>query len=97
MALGTAIYNMPGLTHQGDVDGFWTAPTAPDFGLMADFRRVVLHRTQVNGGYFSKAAIARAVAATVPRLEAALPDALVSAARATREGEADAGRLAEVY
>ena len=97
MALGTAIYNMPGLTHQGDIDGFWTAPTAPDLGLMADFRRVVLHRTQVNGGYFSKSAIVRAVAATVPRLEATLPDALVSAARTIREGEADAGRLAEVY
>jgi capsular polysaccharide export protein len=97
MALGTAIYNMPGLTHQGDIDGFWTAPTAPDLGLMSDFRRVVLHRTQVNGGYFSKAAIARAVAATVPRMEAALPDARVAAARTIREGEADAGRLAEVY
>lgn len=97
LALGTAIYNMPGLTHQGDIDGFWTAPVAPDLELMSDFRRVVLHRTQVNGGYFSKSAIARAVAAAVPRIEMALPDAMVAAARIIREGEAGAGRLAEVY
>ncbi|WP_375464488.1 capsule biosynthesis protein [uncultured Methylobacterium sp.] len=97
LAVGTAIYNMPGLTHQGDIDSFWTSPTAPDMDLMADFRRLVLHRTQVNGGYFSKPAIARAVASSVPRMEAALPDAFVAAARATREGGAGAGRLAEVY
>ena len=97
LALGTAIYNMPGLTHQGDIDGFWTGPVAPDLGLMSDFRRVVLHRTQVNGGYFSKSAIARAVAAAVPRIEMALPDAMVAAVRIIREGEAGSGRLAEVY
>ncbi|GJE62232.1 capsule biosynthesis protein [Methylobacterium trifolii] len=96
-ALGTAIYNMPGLTHQGDIDGFWTAPTPPDMGLMSDFRRVVLHRTQVNGGFFSKSAIARAVAGSVPRLEAALPDAMVAAAREIREGAEAEGSLAPVY
>jgi capsular polysaccharide export protein len=97
LATGTAIYNMAGLTHQGDVDSFWTNPTAPDMGLMADFRRVVLHRTQVNGGFFSHAAIARAVAGTVPRIEAALPDSMVAAARTIRDGTEDGGRLAPVY
>ncbi|KAB1068261.1 capsule biosynthesis protein [Methylobacterium planeticum] len=97
LATGTAIYNMPGLTHQGDVDSFWTKPAAPDMALMTDFRRVVLHRTQVNGGFFSHAAIDRAVAGTVPRIEAALPDAMVAAARAIREGTEDSGRLAPVY
>lgn len=97
LAVGTAIYNMAGLTHQGDIDGFWTDPTAPDMALMADFRRVVLHRTQVNGGYFSKPSIARAVSGAVPRMEAALPDALVAAARTIRAGGAGDGRLAEIY
>ena len=96
-AVGTAIYNMPGLTHQGDIDGFWTAPTAPDMDLMADFRRVVLHRTQVNGGFFSKGAIARAVAGSVPRMESALPDAMLAAARAVREASERDGELAPVY
>lgn len=96
-AVGTAIYNMPGLTHQGELDGFWSNPTAPDMGLMADFRRVVLHRTQVNGGFFSKEAIERAVAGSVPRMESALPDAMLAAARATREKSASDGALAPVY
>ncbi|MGU3541131.1 capsule biosynthesis protein [Methylobacterium sp. A54F] len=97
LAMGTAIYNMPGLTHQGGLDTFWTAPVAPDSDLMRDFRRVVLHRTQVNGGFFSRQAIERAVAATVPKLEATLPDAVVAAAQAAREGTEGDGHLAAVY
>ena len=97
LATGTAIYNMPGLTHQGGLDTFWTDPVAPDMALMADFRRVVLHQTQVNGGFFSKEAIQRAVSGTVPRIEARLPDALVEAARGLREGAEEDGRLAPVY
>lgn len=96
-AVGTAIYNMAGLTHQGDLDGFWTDPTPPEMDLVADFRRVVLHRTQVNGGFFSKDAIGRAVAGAVPRLEAALPDATVAAARSIRERAGEEGRFAPVY
>lgn len=96
-AVGTAIYNMAGLTHQADLDGFWTNPTPPDMGLMADFRRVVLHRTQVNGGFFSKGAIERAVAGSVPRMESALPDSMLAAARVIREGGESDGQLAPVY
>lgn len=97
LAQGDAIYNMPGLTHQGGPDSFWTAPEAPDMGLVADFRRVVLHRTQVNGGFFSRPAIARAVAGSVPRLEAALPASALAAARAVREGSLEPQALAPVY
>jgi capsular polysaccharide export protein len=73
LALGTAIYAIPGLTHAGGLDAFWTAPERPDGALMADFHRVVLHRTQVNGGFFSREAIERAVTGAVFRLEAAAP------------------------
>ena len=97
LALGTAIYNMAGLTHQGDIDGFWTDPAKPDMELMSDFRRIVLHRTQVNGGFFSKPAIERAVAGSVPRLESTLPDAMVATARVIREGGSGDGHLATAY
>jgi capsular polysaccharide export protein len=73
VALGTAIYAIPGLIHAGPLDGFWANPTVPDGALMADFRRVVLHRSQVNGGYFSRESIDRAVTGAVFRLEAAVP------------------------
>lgn len=97
LATGVAIYNVPGLTHQGDIDSFWHAPTPPDMALMADFRRVVMHRTQINGGYFSTSAIERAVAGAVPRLEAVLPPAALAIARATREPAAEGGSLSPAY
>lgn len=96
-AAGAAIYNLAGLTHQGGINSFWTAPTPPDSELMSDFRRVVLHRSQVNGGYFSHAAIARAVAGTIPRLEATLPASALAAAASIREASDPAQELAPVY
>ena len=50
-ALGMAIYNIPGLTHQGGLDSFWTAPEAPDDSLFRAFRTVVIAKTQINGAY----------------------------------------------
>ncbi|GJD32993.1 hypothetical protein PMNALOAF_4274 [Methylobacterium adhaesivum] len=97
LATGEAIYNLPGLTHPGGLGTFWTAPVAPDADLMRDFRRVVLHRTQVNGGFFSREAIARAVAGTVPRLEATLPAAALAAAQAGRAEAGDTQDFAPVY
>lgn len=47
-ALGRAIYDLPGLTHQGDLAAFWRAPTAPDPALLAAFRGYLLRRTQLN-------------------------------------------------
>lgn len=97
LAFGQAVYNMPGLTHQGDIDTFWHEPSPPEQALMEDFRRVVMHRTQINGGYFSPSAIERAVAGAVPRLESALPPAAQAAARDRREGQERAGRLSPAY
>ncbi|GJE55520.1 hypothetical protein EKPJFOCH_2011 [Methylobacterium thuringiense] len=97
LATGSAIYNMPGLTHQGGIDSFWHAPTPPDLDLMADFRRVVIHRTQINGGYFSKPAIERAVAGAVPRLESVLPPVALALARSARESGTEDGTLSPVY
>lgn len=97
LATGSAIYNLPGLTHQAGLNTFWTAPVAPDDGLMADFRRIVLHRTQVNGGFFSPAAITRAVTGVIPRLEATLPAAALAAAAASRSGESEPQQWSPVY
>ena len=51
MVLGSAIYNMPGLTHQSGMDQFWSSPESPDPSLFQAFRRVVMGRTQINGAY----------------------------------------------
>lgn len=68
VVLGKAIYDMPGLTHQGGLDSFWTAPQAPDPGLYDAFRRVVVHRTQISGAYAIREGIERAVPAITKRL-----------------------------
>ncbi len=68
MALGSAIYNLPGLTHQTGLDAFWTSPTAPDARLYAAFRRTVIARTQINGGYSSRRGAALAAPAVSERL-----------------------------
>lgn len=60
-ALADPIYNMRGLTHQGDLADFWTDPQAPEEDLYHAFRHVLLHVNQVNGDFFTKTGIEHAV------------------------------------
>lgn len=59
--LGEAIYQMPGLTHQGDLDSFWHQPESPDPALFDAFRKTVIHTTQINGGFYTTGGIEMAV------------------------------------
>ncbi len=68
IVLGRAIYDMLGLTHQGGLDRFWTAPEVPDAKLYLAFRKVVLAETQVNGAF----ATARGRALAVPAVSKGL-------------------------
>ena len=61
ITLGDPIYNMPGLTCQGDLDEFWRVAEGPDPELYRRFRNTVIHTTQVNGGLYSRQGIALAV------------------------------------
>ena len=74
IALGSAIYDLPGLTFQGDLDEFWTAGGPPDPSLLDAFRRVLADRALIPGSFFSKRGIEVAVDAAVDRLEAAASD-----------------------
>lgn len=71
IALGHAVYNLPGLTVQGALDDFWRAPTPPDAQLYDAFRRVLAARAMIPGGFFSEAGLRVAVDAAVNRLGAA--------------------------
>jgi len=51
--LGRAFYDLPGLTHQGDLAGFWARPETPDMSLFSAFRWTVMARTQINGSFFT--------------------------------------------
>ena len=60
-AMANPIYHMPGLTHQGELADFWTDPQLPDEDLYHAFRHVLLHVNQVNGDFFTRRGIERAV------------------------------------
>ncbi len=51
--LGTAIYDIEGLTYQGSLDDFWQAPTPPDMEFFRIFRRALIHATQARGEFGS--------------------------------------------
>ena len=67
-ALGAAIYDMPGLTYQGNLDSFWRHGKQPDRRLFRWFRNTVIHTTQINGGLYSGESIDMSVTAALPRL-----------------------------
>ncbi len=71
IALGRSVYDLPGLTHQGPLETFWTAPTPPDAGLLDAFRRVLAHACLLEGDFFTTGGIASGVAGAVGRIEAA--------------------------
>ncbi len=50
-ALGTAIYDLPGLTFQGGLDAFWTEGVKPDEARLALFLRALTAAIQVPGGF----------------------------------------------
>jgi capsular polysaccharide export protein len=67
--LGTAIYDVPGLTSGGSLDDFWVAPRRPDASLFHAFKSVLIARCMVPGGFYSDAGLNLAVAGAVARLE----------------------------
>lgn len=61
LALSDPIYNLQGLTCQLPLHAFWHAPTPPIHERFVQFRRCVMHATQINGGFYSSAGMGLAV------------------------------------
>ncbi len=68
IALGSAIYNIEGLTFQGSLDDFWQNNSPPDKALFAAFRQCYIKHTQINGSFYNQQGIAMAVSASVEKL-----------------------------
>ena len=66
--LGDAIYDLPGLTHQGHLDSFWSNPSPPAPGLYPAFRRVLVDRCLVRGGLASESAVSILIQSVMERL-----------------------------
>jgi capsular polysaccharide export protein len=81
ITLGTAIYDIAGLTHQGTLDSFWVSPAAPDPVLFDAFRRVLTSRCLLVGSFFSEAGIQILVRNAIDRLEASAPGHAMTVAR----------------
>ena len=56
-AMGKAMYDLPGLTHQGSLDAFWQNPQPVDRDLFNRFHSLLFQKTQVNGSFFKYADI----------------------------------------
>lgn len=69
IALGHAVYDIPDITFQGPLDAFWRAPVKPDAQTFAAFRRVLVDRCLIPGGFFSEEALDKVVRHAVARLE----------------------------
>ena len=67
-ALGRAVWDVEGLTHQGSLDRFWTEGAPPEPGLRADFLAALQATTQLRGVFYAPEGRAMAVAETVRRL-----------------------------
>lgn len=76
IVLGSAIYDLPGLTAQGGLDQFWHRPTPPDPDTFAAFQRVLIDQCLIPGGFFSDEALSKVVRHAIARFEGRrlLPD-----------------------
>lgn len=68
IVLGEAIYDIRGLTDQGTLDAFWSAPRAPDPAIFDAFRRVLADRCLVRGGLASMSATETLLDGVIERL-----------------------------
>lgn len=68
IVLGDAIYDVPGVTHQGHLDRFWDAPQAPDMELYDAFRRVLHDHCLIRGGLASQSATETLIENSIERL-----------------------------
>ena len=68
--LGQALYDIEGLAHPGELDGFWRDPVAPDPELARDWIRLLASMVHVRGGYYSDPGLAAAANETADRIVA---------------------------
>lgn len=68
IVLGQAVYDIGSVTFQGQLDDFWADPGQPDAETFSAFRRVLIDRCLVPGGFFSEEALAQVTKGVVARL-----------------------------
>lgn len=69
-ALGQAVWDVPGLAHQGPLDRFWSEAALPDLALRDAFLAALQATTQLRGVFYAIEGRAAAVQAIVETLHA---------------------------
>jgi capsular polysaccharide export protein len=67
-ALGKAVYDMDGITYQGELDTFWVEPRKSDPELLENFLRVLAGTIQIRGVFFKEPGLSHAVDEAFQRL-----------------------------
>ena len=88
ITLGQAVYDIARVTYQDSLDTFWTERTPPQGEVWEAFRRVLVHRCLVHGGFFSVHGRAMLVEAAVARLTRAAGAVAHLPVRTSRESDA---------
>jgi capsular polysaccharide export protein len=73
IVLGEAVYDIPRITHQAGIDAFWTKPEVPQAEVFDAFRRVLVDRCLIHGGYFSDEGLDMLIEGAAGRIEASMP------------------------
>ncbi len=73
MALGQAVYNLPGLTYRGPLNSFWLAAQPPDTALINALRTILVAEFLIEGDFFSSHGRNIAARNAITRLEGPLP------------------------
>ena len=66
--LGECLYDVPGLTFHGKLDGFWKNAKPPLETLRHEYIKAIAACIQIKGGFFSKSGLAAAVEGASKRL-----------------------------
>lgn len=68
ITLGNAVFDAPGLTHQGTLETFWTSPSPPDRASVERFLKALAATIQLRGGFIGRPAIVAGADAVAARL-----------------------------
>lgn len=66
--LGQAVYDIPGLAYQGDLDSFWTEARRPDPKFVDAFINAMAATIQIRGVFFNEPGLTAGVSAAAERL-----------------------------
>jgi capsular polysaccharide export protein len=69
IALGKAVFDIEDITCQQGLDAFWKNPVPPDAMTFDAFRRVLVDRCLIPGGFFSEEALSIVVKHAIARFE----------------------------